>query len=154
MYWGNWATLFLVEMIADLATQYFIDQDTMQPNISGLILAGFDYLMEALCLSGRLDPTLRDKVLCHALVSYAGDSGFNEAIDLSSKFLADGEFVQEKHLVRKFFAEAMADMSGDPWNCVFGVKETLKALESGGLKSLMVCENMDISRYVVINSVT
>ncbi|MCL7034924.1 hypothetical protein MKW94_026141, partial [Papaver nudicaule] len=84
------------------------------PNVSGLIPAGFEFLMEAVCQSGMLDPTLRDKVLCRALVSCAGDSGFNEAIDLSSKFLADVEFVQEKRLVRKFFAEAMAGKSGDP----------------------------------------
>ncbi|KAI3940047.1 hypothetical protein MKW92_050337 [Papaver armeniacum] len=133
-----------VKKIADLATQFYTDQDTREPNISGLILARYEFLTESLT---------RD-VLCCAVVSYADDSGFNHAIDLFSDYIADVKFVQEKRLIRNFFAEALGCKRGEKWNCTFGVEETLKALELGAVKTLMVCENLDISRYIAKDSVT
>ncbi|KAI3946263.1 hypothetical protein MKW92_035716 [Papaver armeniacum] len=127
-----------VKKIADLATQFYTDQDTREPNITGLILAGYEFLMKSLT---------RD-VLCCAVVSYADDSGFNHAIDLSSDYIADVKFVQEKRLIRNFFAEALGCKRGEKWNCTFGVEETLT------VKTLMVCENLDISRYIAKDSVT
>ncbi|KAI3851861.1 hypothetical protein MKW98_019860 [Papaver atlanticum] len=137
-----------VKKIAGLATQFYIDQDTREPNITGLIVSGYEFLMESLTQDGMLDPALEAKILCCAVISYADDSGFNHAIDLSSDYIADVKFVQEKRLIRNFFAEALGCKRGDKWNCVFGVEETLKALESGAVKTLMVCENMDVSRYI------
>ncbi|KAI3835860.1 hypothetical protein MKX03_011358 [Papaver bracteatum] len=144
-----------VKKIAGLATQFYIDQDTREPNITGLILAGYEFLMESLTQDRMLDPALEAKVLCCAVVSYADDSGFNHAINLSSDYIADVKFVQEKRLIRDFFAEALGSgKRGDKWNCTFGVEETLKALELGAVKTLMVCENLDISSYIAKNCVT
>ncbi|XP_026416399.1 eukaryotic peptide chain release factor subunit 1-3-like [Papaver somniferum] len=125
-----------VKKIADLATQFYIDQDTREPNISGLILAGYEFLMKSLTRDGMLNPALEAKVLCRAVVSYADDSGFNHAINLSSDYIADVKFVQEKRLIRNFFAEALGCKRGDKWNCTFGVEQTLKALELGAVKRL------------------
>ncbi|KAI3900998.1 hypothetical protein MKW92_020429 [Papaver armeniacum] len=108
--------------------------------------------MQLLTQDGMLDPALGAKVL---FVSYADDSGFDHAIDVSSEFIADVKFVQEKWLNRNFFAEALGcGKRGDKWNCVIGVEETLKALESGAVKTLMVCKNLYVSRHIAKNNVT
>ena len=44
-------------------------------------------------------------------VSYGGENGFNQAIELSSDMLANVKFVQEKKLIGKFFEEISQDTS-------------------------------------------
>ncbi|KAI3961752.1 hypothetical protein MKW92_043692 [Papaver armeniacum] len=121
-----------VRKIDDLATHFYINQDTMQPN------------------PNMLSPTLLAKVLCCAFVSYGGDHGFEQTINMCKGILADTKYIQQKYLIGKYFDEYM----DGTWNCVFGVVKTLKALESGAVKTLMVCEKLDIRKYIVENSVT
>lgn len=44
-------------------------------------------------------------------MSYGGENGFNQAIELSSDMLANVKFVQEKKLIGKFFEEISQDTS-------------------------------------------
>ncbi|KAJ8480048.1 hypothetical protein OPV22_023775 [Ensete ventricosum] len=54
----------------------------------------------------------------------------------------------EKKLIGKYFEE----ISQDTGKYVFGVDDTLKALEMGAVETLIVWENLDINRYVLKNS--
>ncbi|KAI3843270.1 hypothetical protein MKW98_025289 [Papaver atlanticum] len=128
-----------VRKIADLATHFYINQDTMQPNISGLILGGHPCIMSTLTGPNMLSPTLLAKVLCCA-----------STINMCKGILADTKYIQQKYLIQKYFDEYMDDTG----SCVFGVVKTLKALESGAVKTLMVCEKLDIRKYIVENSVS
>ena len=83
-------------------------------------------------------------------VSYGGDNGFNQAIELSQEALANVKFVQEKKLIAKFFEE----ISQDTGKFCFGVGDTLKALELGAVKTLIVFENLEIMRYEIKNNST
>lgn len=83
-------------------------------------------------------------------VSYGGESGFNQAIELSAEILANVKFIQEKKLIGKYFEE----ISQDTGKYVFGVDDTLKALEMGAVETLMVWENLDVNRYVLKHSAT
>ncbi|KAI3896577.1 hypothetical protein MKX03_023152 [Papaver bracteatum] len=139
-----------VRKIADLATHFYINQDTMQPNVSGLILGGHPCIIPTLTGPNMLSPTLLAKVLCCASVSYGGDHGFEQTINMCKGILADTKYIQQKYLIQKYFDEYMDDAG----SCVFGVVKTLKALESGAVKTLMVCEKLDIRKYIVENSVT
>ena len=58
--------------------------------------------------------------------------------------------VQEKCLIGKYFDE----ISQDTGKYVFGVEDTLKALEMGAVEILIVWESLDINRYTLKNSVT
>lgn len=42
-------------------------------------------------------------------VSYGGDNGFNQAIELSQEALTNVKFVQEKKLIAKFFDQIAQD---------------------------------------------
>jgi len=83
-------------------------------------------------------------------MSYGGENGFNQAIELSSEILSNVKFVQEKRLIGKYFDE----ISQDTGKYVFGVEDTLKALEMGAVEILIVWESLDVSRYTLKNSVT
>ncbi|KAL2549003.1 Eukaryotic peptide chain release factor subunit 1-3 [Forsythia ovata] len=139
-----------VRKTAELATQFFINPTTSQPNVSGLILAGSADFKTELSQSDMFDPRLQAKILNVVDVSYGGENGFNQAIELSGEILSNVKFIQEKRLIGKFFEET----SQDTGKYVFGVDDTIKALEMGAVETLIVWENLDINRYVLKNSTT
>lgn len=128
--------------VAELATQMFITND--KPNVSGLILAGSADFKNELAQSDLFDPRLSTKVLKVLDVSYGGENGFNQAIDLAGECLEGVKFIAEKKLIQKYFEEIYQNTG----KVVFGVKDTLEALELGALETLIVYENLDINRYV------
>lgn len=81
-------------------------------------------------------------------MSYGGENGFNQAIELSAESLQNVKFIQEKKLVGKYFEE----ISQDTGKYVFGVEDTLKGLEMGAVEILICWENLDITRYVLRNN--
>ncbi|RZB62078.1 Eukaryotic peptide chain release factor subunit 1-3 isoform C [Glycine soja] len=139
-----------VRKTAEHATQFYINAATSQPNVSGLILAGSADFKTELSQSDMFDPRLQAKILNVVDVSYGGENGFNQAIELSAEILSNVKFIQEKRLIGKYFEE----ISQDTGKYVFGVDDTLKALEMGAVETLIVWENLDMNRYVLKNSAT
>lgn len=139
-----------VRKTAELATQFFVNPATSQPNVSGLILAGSADFKTELSQSDMFDPRLQVKVLKVVDVSYGGENGFNQAIELSAEVLANVKFIQEKRLIGKYFEE----ISQDTGKYVFGIDDTLKALEMGAVETLIVWENLEVNRYILKNAIT
>jgi len=137
-----------VTKVAEMATNLFITNDKC--NVSGIILAGSaefkNVLHEAECFDGRL----KAKVIKVVDVSYGGENGFNQAIELSAETLSNVKFIQEKKLISKYFEE----ISQDSGKFCFGVEDTLKGLEMGAVETLIVYENLDIVRYELKNVAT
>lgn len=77
-------------------------------------------------------------------ISYGGENGFNQAIDLAADALADVKFIKEKKLISTFFDE----ISQDTNKAIYGVKETLTALEMGAIETLICWENLDLIRLL------
>ncbi|KAL1660417.1 50S ribosomal protein L30e-like protein [Schizophyllum commune] len=94
------------------------------------------------------DPRLAAKVIKVVDISYGGENGFNQAIELAAESLANVKFVQEKKLIQRYFDE----ISQDTGKYCFGVDDTLKAHELGAVETLIVWENLDITRYVLRNA--
>jgi peptide chain release factor subunit 1 len=68
---------------------------------------------------------------------------------LAADALANVKFVYEKKLISRFFDE----IAQDTGMIVFGVHDTMRALESGALETLLLFEDIDITRYHVKNPV-
>lgn len=134
--------------VAETAVQCFITND--KPNVSGLVLAGSADFKTELNSSDMFDPRLQTKVLKIVDVSYGNESGFNQAIELSSDCLQNVKFIQEKKLIGRYFDE----IAKDTGLYCFGIDETLRALEAGAVEVLIVWENLDIQRYVLKNGTT
>ncbi|KAK1420765.1 hypothetical protein QVD17_22618 [Tagetes erecta] len=137
-----------VRKTAEMAKQIFINPVTGQPNVSGLILAGPDVYFNI--KSDMFDPRLRAKILNVVHVSYGGENGFNQAIELSIVTLANAKLILEKRLLVKYFNEVFEDTK----KYVVGVDDTLKCLEMGAVETLIVWDNLGINRYVLKNSTT
>lgn len=137
-----------VRKVAEMAVNFFITND--RPNVSGLVLAGSADFKTELGQSDMFDPRLAAVILGVVDVSYGGENGFSQAIELSADMLANVKFVQEKRLIGRFFEE----ISQDTGKFVFGVKDTLVCLEMGSVEVLIVWENLDCDRYEVLNPST
>jgi peptide chain release factor subunit 1 len=132
-----------VRKCAELTTQFYITND--RPNVSGLILAGSAEFKIELQQSDLFDQRLTPKILKVVDVSYGGENGFNQAIELSQEVLSNVKFVQEKKLICNYFEQ----ISQDTGRYCFGVADTMKALEMSAVLTLIVWENLEINRYIV-----
>ncbi|GBB85134.1 hypothetical protein RclHR1_01170018 [Rhizophagus clarus] len=135
-----------VRKVAELAVQFYVTNDKV--NVTGLILAGSADFKTELSQSDMFDSRLQTKVIKLVDVSYGGENGFNQAIELAAESLANVKFIQEKKLIQKYFDE----ISQDTGKFCFGVDDTLKGLELGAIETLIVWENLDVTRYVLKNS--
>jgi peptide chain release factor subunit 1 len=135
-----------VRKVAELAVQNFITNDKV--NVAGLILAGSADFKNDLNQSDMFDGRLQGKVIKVVDVSYGGENGFNQAIELSSETLSNVKFIQEKKLINKYFDE----ISQDSGKVCYGVDDTLKALEAGAAETLIVFENLEITRWTLKSS--
>ncbi|CAH8524513.1 unnamed protein product [Schistosoma rodhaini] len=143
-----------VRKVAETATQLFITND--RPNIEGLILAGIADFKSDLGQSDMFDQVstlvnnnffqrLQAKLIKTVDISYGGETGFNQAIELATDTLSGVKFIQEKKLIQRYFDE----ISQDSGKYCFGVEDTLKSLEMGAVETLVVWENLSVNRYVL-----
>ncbi|KAG0006137.1 Polypeptide release factor (eRF1) in translation termination [Entomortierella chlamydospora] len=135
-----------VRKVAEMTVQHFITNDKV--NVTGLVLAGSADFKTELSQSDLFDPRLQAKVVKIVDVSYGGENGFNQAIELSAEALSNVKFIQEKRLISKYFDA----ISQDTGKYCFGVEDTLKALDMGAVETLIVWENLDVSRVTLRNS--
>jgi len=135
-----------VTKVAELATQLFITNDKC--NVTGIVLAGSADFKNVLGESEVFDQRLKAKVMKTVDVSYGGENGFNQAIELCAESLANVKFIQEKKLISKYFEE----ISQDTGKFCFGIEDTLKGLEMGAIETLIVYENLETVRYDLKNA--
>lgn len=133
---------------AELCNQFFITNNAV--NVTGLIFAGLADFKTELAGTEMLDQRLTPKILKVVDVSYGGDNGFNQAIELSAEVLSNVKFIQEKKLISKFFEE----IAQDTGKYCFGVRDTLAALDMGAVETLVVWENLEVQRYTFRNPQT
>lgn len=131
-----------------MATQVFINND--KPIVTGLVLAGSADFKHELNTSQMFDPRLQTKVIKMVDVSYGGENGLNQAIELSQESLQNVKFVQEKQLISKFFQEIAMD-SG---KFCSGINETMKCLEDGSIETLILFEGLEHIRLTLRNKET
>jgi peptide chain release factor subunit 1 len=137
-----------VRKVAEFATQFFISND--KPNVSGIVLAGSAEFKSKLSGSDLFDPRLSNIVVSIVDVSYGGENGFNQAIELAADSLANIKFIREKQLLSTYFGE----IAQDTGKFCFGVKDTLTGLELGAVETVIVYEDLEMTRYELKNSST
>jgi len=134
--------------VCETATQVFITNNI--PNVSGLVLAGSADFKNDLNGSQMFDPRLAAKVVKIVDVSYGGENGLNQAIELSQECLHNIKFVQEKKIVSKFFEE----ISLDTGKYIYGALDTMRALEAGAVETILCYESLDYWRVSLKNKAT
>jgi len=137
-----------VTKVSEMATHLFISDN--RPNIRGLVLCGSADFKSDLERAEVFDGRLLKAVIKKVDVSYGGEAGFNQAIELSSETLGNVKLVQEKKLLQKWFDEIATD-SG---KYCFMLKDTLNSLELGAVEVLIVWNELDADRIVLKNNQT
>ena len=132
-----------VRKVAETATSCFITND--RPNVKGLILAGSAEFKNDLQKSDLFDIRLQPVVLKIVDISYGGENGFNQAIELSSDTLRSVKFIHEKKVIGRFFEE----IAKDSGKYVFGLKDTLEAMDNGSIEILIIWENLEYHRLTL-----
>jgi peptide chain release factor subunit 1 len=126
--------------VAETATANFITND--KPNVSGLILAGSAEFKTKLNTSDLFDPRLAAIVIKVVDVSYGGENGFSQAIELAQDSLSNVKFIREKKILSTYFSE----ISKDSGKFCFGIRDTLTALDMGAVEELIVWEQLPTLR--------
>jgi len=126
--------------VVEIALYHFIDHSTTLPNVRGLILAGSAHLKEDVL--SKLDQRLARIILAVVDIQYGGESGFNQAINLTKNSLGDLKFVHEQKILASLFEEINKD-----GHYALGVEDTLYALTSGLLDTLMIWNSLAIIRW-------
>merc|ERR1719436_105150 len=135
-----------VRKVGEIATQMFITND--RPNITGLIMAGSAEVKQDLTTSDLFDPRLESILIRPLLdVSYGGENGFNQAIELAGETLKNVKFIQEKRLITSFLDEVAQDTG----KYCFGIKDTMVGLEMGAVSTLICWENLETKRLHIKN---
>jgi peptide chain release factor subunit 1 len=132
-----------VTRVAELAAQNFITNS--MPNVKGIIMAGSADFKTVIQNSGAFDKRLTPVIIATYDVSYGFENGLNQAITQSQDALANVRFVEERKLVQKFFE----DISLDTGMIVFGVVDTMKALEMSALEKLLLYDEIELTRYEI-----
>ena len=138
-----------VRKVAEMATQLFVT-DGCKPNVQGIVLAGSADFKTELMRSDLFDPRLAKIVIKMIDVSYGGENGFNQAIELAADALANVKLMKEKKLLQKY----MDEISQDTGKYCFMTEDTLKALDLGAVEDLIVWDNLEVQRYVLRNQAT
>lgn len=136
-----------VRKVAELATQLFVP-DGQKPNVQGIVLAGSADFKTELMRSDLFDQRLQKIVIKMVDVSYGGEQGFNQAIEMSADTLSNVKLMKEKKLLQKY----MDEISQDTGKYCFMVEDTLKALDLGAVEDLILWDNLEVSRYVLRNT--
>merc|ERR1712232_831111 len=135
-----------VRKVAEIASQVFISD--AKPNIKHLIIAGSADFKTELTTSDLFDQRLEQILIKPMLdIAYGGENGFNQAIELASETLKNVKFIREKKLITKFLDEVAQDTG----KYVFGVKDTMYALEMGAVDTLILWESVDLQRIHIKN---
>lgn len=138
-----------VRKVAELATQLFVP-DGQRPNVQGIVLAGSADFKAELMRSDLFDQRLQKIVIKMIDVSYGGENGFNQAIELSADTLGTVKLMKEKKLLQRY----MDEISQDTGKYCFMVDDTLKALDIGAVEDLIIWENLEVHRFRVRNTST
>ena len=116
--------------------------------MKGLVLAGSAEFKNDLQKSDLFDQRLLPVVIKTVDISYGGELGFNQAIELSMDTLRSVKFVHEKKILNKFYEE----IAKDTGKYIFGLKDTMEAMENGTIDMLILWENLDYNRLTLKDS--
>ncbi len=119
----------------ELATSYFRELEDLR----GIVVGGPGPIKD-MFVNGDFMPTdIKSKVIGVVDVSYTGVPGLEEMIVRAEDILAEASVTRERKLLEKFFSE----LSKDSGLAVYGLNETLQALEKGAVETLLVSEDFD-----------
>lgn len=132
-----------VKKVCEGTTSCFITDD--RPNIAGIVLGGNADFKTMVSESQFFDQRLKPIVVSVVDISYGGEQGLNQAIDQSASILKDIQLVKEQKVIGKFYEMLNIDHE----KIIYGIKDTMRALEDGVVQKLILYDDMEQLRVVL-----
>ena len=136
--------IYTKQVCAEANKQFLANE---RPNVQGIIIAGYADFKTKVFENQELDPRLKNVVLKLVDISYGGEQGLNQAIDLSQECFTNVRLVQEQKMINKFFEE----ITFDTGKLCYGAEETVKCLMDCSIGMLVVWDNLTIQRVELKN---
>lgn len=138
-----------VKKVAQLASQNFLGNCDM-PKVKGIVMAGSADFKTVIGQSDAFDKRLQAIVIATYDIQYGFEDGLNHAITQAGDALANVRFVEEKALIANFFEQINLDTG----MIVFGVNDTMKALEMSAIDKVLLYDEIEYVRYEIKNPST
>lgn len=130
-----------VKKVGELASAHFLATDASGPRVEGLVLAGAAEMKEEVLAANALHPKLRAVLLRTVTVAAGGELGLAQAIERAADALGGVRLLAEQQLLAAFNDELARGSA----RCVYGVAETLAALEQGAVATLLVHDGLRLA---------
>ncbi len=119
--------------VGEVATEIFKGEK----NLKGILIGGPGPLKYEFAEGDYLPFELKKKIIKVIDTGYAGEEGIREVIARAEDVLKESAYLEEKSIVDKFFKM----LKKDDELVVYGLRDTLNALEMGALDSLLLSEH-------------
>jgi peptide chain release factor subunit 1 len=108
-------------------------------DLRGIIIGGPGPIKDMFYKEDHLPTDIKAKVLGVVDTSYTELFGLQETVVRAEDILAEASITRERKLLERFFGE----LAKDSGLAVYGVRETVKALEMGAVDMLLMSEDFD-----------
>lgn len=136
-----------IQKVAGRAVSLFIADN--RSTVAGLVVAGAAGCKDDLLKSTSFKPLL-SLLLKTIDISYGGERGFDQAIEESVETIGSVKLLQEKRVLEQYFEEVQRDAG----KYCFSIEDTMQALDVGAVDTLLVWEDLGVSRYEMQNRET
>ncbi len=130
--------LSFLKDVAEVAASAFRNEK----DLKGIIIGGPGPIKEKF-VNEILPQDLRDKIIAIKDTSYSGTEALEEVVERAEEELKDARISKEKHALKRFFL----NLAKDTGLAIYGLEETLKALEMGAMELLIVSEDAPYTVY-------
>jgi len=115
------------------------------PDLKGLIMGGPGPTKYDFQKGSYLHYTLKDKIITTVDTAYVDEQGVEEVVERSPEILRRIRYVEEKRIMQDFLYE----IGHDTGLATYGENEVRLSLKSGVVKTLLLSEDLDVTRVTV-----
>ena len=153
---GGQSARRLERLIDDAANQFMIrvgeyaNEEFLpllqEKKLKGILVGGPGNTKNEFVNKDYLHHELKKKVIDTFDLCYTEEFGVRELLDKASGLLRDLDLMKEKEVVQKFFKELIKEDGG---LAAYGEKEVMKYLQMGAVDTLIVTDNINMSRITI-----
>ncbi|UCD03260.1 MAG: peptide chain release factor 1 [Candidatus Aenigmatarchaeota archaeon] len=119
----------------EIATAFFRELKDLR----GVVIGGPGPIKDMFHNGDFLPSDLKSKVVGVVDTSYTGVPGLEEMLVRGEDILAEASVTRERKIMERFFSE----LAKDSGLAIYGIKETVEALEKGAVETLLISEDLD-----------
>ncbi|MBN2102140.1 MAG: peptide chain release factor 1 [Candidatus Aenigmarchaeota archaeon] len=105
-------------------------------DLLGVLVAGPGPVKETFADGDYLQYEIKNKIIGIVSISYTGEYGLHEAVERAEDILKETSIIKEKQILENF----LTNLRKDTGLAIYGLKETVQALEAGSVETLMISD--------------